>query len=472
MQSVLKLYFIFGICVVAVLFSGYGCANIIPPEGGPRDSLPPVLVKALPKDSMLAFTGQKIILSFNEYIQLDAAKLGNIIVSPNPEKQPLFTGKLENVTVKLRDSLQPHTTYSINFGDAIKDVNEGNPYKNFTYVFSTDSTLSTGTIQGSVQLSESGGIDTTLIATLYSNLSDTAVQKLKPLYYTRLNGKGEFTFQFLPDGQYNLFIVPNDYSKKYDDSTKMFAFADSQIVIQNGNAKPQVLFAYEAVKREELKQPSATAATDNRRRNIDTVEKITYTSSIQQKEQSLLKPLVFTFDKKVTTWDTSKIVLCDTNFHPLAGYQIVQDSTGKKFTLNKTWRPDEYFALVIDRYAFADSLGTPLRKTDTLHFKIKSEAAYGSIRLRFKNLDTARHPVMQIFGGTELLESVPLMGSEFYRKLFDPGEYNLRILYDTNKNGIWDPGNYILKQQPEITEKLNDKITIKSNWDNEVNINL
>ncbi len=455
-----------------LFFSGYGCANIIPPEGGPRDSLPPILLKALPKDSMLLFTGQKIVLTFNEYIQLDAAKLSNIIVSPYPEKQPSFTGKLENVTIRLRDTLQPHTTYSINFGDAIKDVNEGNPYRNFTYVFSTDSMLATGTIQGNVQLAETGSIDSTLIATLYANLTDTAIQKLKPLYYTRLNGKGAFEFQFLPDGIYNLFIVPNDYSKKYDDSTKLFAFADSPIVVKNGSSTPQNLYAFEAVKREDQRQPTAPPVVDNRRRNIDTVKKISFTTTLQQKEQSLLKPFQLTFDKKVTSWDSSKIVLCDTNFHPLTGYQIVQDSTGKIFTFNKAWRPEEYFALVIDRYAFADSVGTPLRNTDTLRFKIKSEAAYGSIRLRFKNLDTTRHPVMQIFGGTELLESVPLSGYEFYRKLFDPGEYSLRILYDSNKNGIWDPGNYQLKLQPEITEKINDKINIKSNWDNEVNINL
>lgn len=459
------------LCSLALFFIEPGCANIVPPEGGPRDSLPPVLVKALPTDSMVQFSGQKIVLTFDEYIQLDAAKLSSIIVSPLPEKQPLITGKLENITIKLRDSLQPNTTYSINFGDAIKDVNEGNPYRNYTYVFSTGDSLSTGTIAGKVQLAETGAVDSTLIATLYTNTTDSAVKKMKPLYYTRLNGNGDFEFHFLPDGVYNLFILPNDYSKKYDDSTKMFAFTDSPVVITKGNTGPLTLYAFEAVKREEPARPAATVS-ESKKPLKDTVKKITFTNSLQQNEQSLLKPLKLSFDKKVTTWDSAKIRLCDTNYNALNGYTLQWDSTGKIFSLIRKWKQDEYYALLLDRYAFADSNGTPLRKTDTLRFNTKSERDYGSIRLRFKNIDTSRHPVLQIFSGLEMLETSPLTGYEFFRLLYEPGDYELRILYDTNQNGKWDPGNYMIKQQPEIVERIREKINIKTNWENEVNINL
>lgn len=471
MLRTLKTYFLFSFCLLVLLFIKPGCANIVPPEGGPRDSLPPVLIKALPADSMVKFTGQKIILSFNEYIQLDAAKLSNIIVSPLPEKQPLITGKLENITVKLRDSLQPNTTYSINFGDAIKDVNEGNPYRNYTYVFSTGDSLSIGTITGRVQLAETGAIDSTLIATLYTNTADSAVKKLKPLYYTRLNGKGNFEFHFLPDGVYNLFILPNDFTRKYDDSTKMFAFTDSVVVVSNGSTAPLTLYAFEAVKREEPSRP-ATTISDNKKPAKDTVKKITYTTSLKQNEQSLLEPLRFTFDKKVTVWDSAKISLCDTNYNKLIGYSIEPDSSGKIFSLKRIWKQEEYYTLLLDRYAFADSNGTPLRKTDTLHFNTKSERDYGSIRLRFKNIDTTRHPVLQLYSGLEMVEAAPLTSYEFFRVLFEPGDYELRILYDTNQNGKWDSGNYLTKQQPEIVEKINQQINIKTNWENEVNINL
>jgi hypothetical protein len=67
---------------------------------------------------------------------------------------------------------------------------------------------------------------------------------------------------------------------------------------------------------------------------------------------------------------------------------------------------------------------------------------------------------------------VALTSTEFYRRLYKPGEYDLRILYDADKNMTWTPGNFESKKQPEITIRIPQKITIRQNWDNEVNINL
>ena len=69
-------------------------------------------------------------------------------------------------------------------------------------------------------------------------------------------------------------------------------------------------------------------------------------------------------------------------------------------------------------------------------------------------------------------ESYPLTSTEWSKKLMDPGEYEIRILFDDNKNGKWDPGNYKEKRQPEKAVTLEKKITIKANWDNEVDITL
>src|SRR5438093_12119747 len=89
---------IYIISIIAI--SGPGCANIIPPTGGPRDSLPPVLVNAVPKDSMTNFSAQKIALTFDEYVDLDQKLTEDFIVSPNPENAPLVEGKLRTVTIK------------------------------------------------------------------------------------------------------------------------------------------------------------------------------------------------------------------------------------------------------------------------------------------------------------------------------------------------------------------------------------
>jgi hypothetical protein len=98
---------------------------------------------------------------------------------------------------------------------------------------------------------------------------------------------------------------------------------------------------------------------------------------------------------------------------------------------------------------------------------------YGLVRLRLLNLDITKNPVLQFIQGDQVAYSRLLTNKEFYAKLFLPGEYNLRILYDENKNGVWDAGEFFLKhRQPEKVQLIPRKLTIKANWDNEVDIQL
>src|SRR3954453_6239365 len=106
MKKISALYILLIICISLVnLIASSGCANIIPPTGGLKDSLPPVLVSSVPKDSMTNFNAQKIVLTFDEYVELDQNLTENFIASPNPENMPLVVSKLRTVTIKLKDSL-------------------------------------------------------------------------------------------------------------------------------------------------------------------------------------------------------------------------------------------------------------------------------------------------------------------------------------------------------------------------------
>ena len=89
--------------------SAPGCANIIPPMGGLKDTLPPVLEKANPKDSALNFTGNKITFVFDEYVELQDIQR-NLVITPIPQNNPTVEFKLNTVTVKLKDSLESNTT--------------------------------------------------------------------------------------------------------------------------------------------------------------------------------------------------------------------------------------------------------------------------------------------------------------------------------------------------------------------------
>lgn len=122
----------FLLILLICITGGSGCANMIPPQGGPRDSLPPVLVSAVPRDSTANFRGNRIVLNFDEFIDLEEVQ-GNLLFTPIFENTPVVEARLRTLTIRLRDSLEPNTTYTFDFGNALRDVNEGNIARNFAY---------------------------------------------------------------------------------------------------------------------------------------------------------------------------------------------------------------------------------------------------------------------------------------------------------------------------------------------------
>jgi len=112
----------------------FGCANRIPPQGGPRDREPPKLLKATPPDMTRNFKGKVIRLDFDEFIKLNNTYT-EITMSPTPTKVPDYKLKQKSLVITLKDSLEKNTTYVINFGKAIADVTEGNILKTLPTFF-------------------------------------------------------------------------------------------------------------------------------------------------------------------------------------------------------------------------------------------------------------------------------------------------------------------------------------------------
>ncbi len=461
----------------------FSCANIIPPTGGPRDSLPPVLIKATPNDSSTHFNTNKITLNFDEYVTIDNPQ-DNIIVWPNPVKPPTIEGKLRTVTIKLRDSLEKNTTYTILFNKGLKDVNEGNADTSFTYVFSTGNKLDKNVIRGKVVLAETGKIDSTLIVVLQTNLSDTTIKKTPPRYYAKLNRNGNFRFFNLPTDTFNIFVVPNDYTKRYDDSTKMFAFANKPLFVKDSTTAPVTLYAYEEYKPKDKSIAANTSknvpntnskSSTKRKRNKDSTLKVS--PDFENGKQDFLKPLTLTFSDTLESYDTSKFYLTDTLYKRLNGLQFSQDSTNTKLIINYKWKENTLYKLILEKGAASDSIGNTITKNDTLSFSSLRESDYGSVRINFQNVDTSKHPVLQLIQNEKIVEAVPITSYQWYQRFIHPGEYELRVLFDTNRNGKWDAGSYEKKTQPEVVQSVKtrsgtSKINIRSNWDNEENVSL
>lgn len=441
---------------------GSSCAQIGAPTGGPRDTLPPVLMNSTPPNHSTNFTAKAITLTFDEYIQLQNVQQ-NLLVSPNPKIIPNVNYKLKEVSIKLRDTLEPNTTYSIDLGNSIQDINENNPYRNFSYVFSTGPYIDSLTFSGNVLLAETGKADSTLIVLLYKDLDDSAVLKNKPRYIARLNALGNFKFNNLATGTYHVFALKDESGQKYYNSkTELFAFADSAVNINTDTASIN-LFAYAEEKPVVKTNTSAGAAQD---------KKLKVTSSLNNGQQDILSPLTLTFNNKLKDFDSSKIKLTDTLYNPYTPTRITLDSTGKKITIENKWEENAAYKLIVPIDFATDTIGTALLKADTIAFKTKKEGDYGSIKLNFTNLEKFKHPVLQFVNNNEVVNSYPLSSAQLSIALFIPGDYELRILDDTNQNGVWDTGNYELKKQPEKVYSFPQKINIRANWDNEKDIAL
>lgn len=453
-----------GLCYLLSIL-GSGCAQIGMPTGGPRDSIPPVLLKSVPPDSTLHFTGNRITFTFDEYVHLQDLQ-NNLLVNPLPKIIPNVNSKLKTVSIKIRDTLQPNTTYSFLLGNAVQDINENNPIHNFTYVFSTGSYIDSMQLKGRVLLAETGKPDSTLVVILYNNPGDSAVYKEKPKYIARLDSSGYYHFQYLAEGIYHLFALKDESGQRiYNNPSQLFAFADSAIHI-NQNVKPENLYAYAE---EQFTKPAKSPGTSSKK-NPEKLLK--YTTSLSSATQDLLTPLTVQFEVPLKSFDSLKIRLTDTLYHPVGGVNISLDTTGKLIIIKNNWIEDNFYELIIDKDFATDTLGDELKKADTIIFKTKKETEYGSLKLNFSNLQKIAHPVLQFVQNNAVVDSFRITSPTFNVKLFNPGEYELRILEDENENGRWDPGNYHLKKQPEKVIAYPKKISIRADWDNEADVTL
>jgi hypothetical protein len=371
------------------------------------------------------------------------------------------------VRIRLSDSLNANTTYSFQFGNALRDVNENNIVQNYTYVFSTGNQIDTGKLYGKVRIAETGLIDSSLIAVLHPIENDSAIYKDKPNYYTRINGKGVFEFKFLPTRNFNIYIIPNDYNKRYDDSTKLFAFLNSSVNPAQTIDSIQ-LYAFEASPKKE-KKLAANAGVKNTKKQSPVLK---FSSNLEGKEKDILSPLTLNFERPIRLNDSFPIGITDTNFIKQEGVQVTVHAQNKQqVDIHFPWEANTDYKLLIPQKAIQDSLSNFLIKSDTIRFKTKPESSYGTAILRINGFQQFEHPVLLLIQDQKIKFSYPITQNLLRIDLLPPGDYQLKLLLDANQNGRWDTGKFMGKKlQPELVRNLNLSLNIRSSWDNEMNL--
>ena len=224
--------------LLLLCFTLWQCANPLSPTGGPRDETPPVVdtLESTP-NKQTNFNQRSFELTFDEWIKLEDA-FTQVVVSPPLDFEVSLNRKTVLFEIKEGDTLRANTTYTVNFGEAIQDLNESNPAKNLRFVFSTGDFLDSLSMKGQlVDVVTRKPVEEAYFM-LYENTADSVVRTERPYYFGQSDENGFFSIENLKPGNYKGFALKSNGANKYlySNQGSELGFVDSLIVIQPGNS--------------------------------------------------------------------------------------------------------------------------------------------------------------------------------------------------------------------------------------------
>ncbi len=496
--------------------------------GGLKDTLAPVMKMSFPKNFSTNFKGTDIKLTFDEYIKLKDLRK-QLIISPPMKNEPLIlpTNVSKYLTIKINDTLQPNTTYSFNFGQSITDNNEGNALNQFKYVFSTGAYIDSLSIKGTVKDAYKKEVESFVSVMLYDvndKFKDSVVYNQTPRYITNtLDSLKTFKLENLKAGKY-LLVAMKDYNSnnKFNPKKDKIGFKKQFITIPNDSTFELKLFredpAFKALKPIQVSGNKLLLPYEGQEKNSKIVLKNkaeilpTIITKFPKKDslQVWFNPLKtdslalavsqdkykgdFKFKIKTQKVDTLNIVAVQKDLlhfreqftletaTPLTKIDnskirlVNKDSVSIDFTtqydafnqrlhFDFKKEPLEKYTFTILPDALTDYMG---QANDSLIYKVSTKmiSDYGNLIV---NLQNVKHfPVI-----VELMDTKgDVVASEYSENktklvfdLLEPAIFTLRIIYDDNKNKIWDTGNYLEKRQAEEVVYFSKEVDVRSNWD-------
>jgi hypothetical protein len=478
--------------IAALALLWYGCANIVPPEGGKKDETPPVLLSITPADSGLNARPSKIELRFNKYMEVKELEK-NLQLSPLLPITPTILSYGKRVVISIQDTqLLDNTTYRIGLGDALVDNREANPYKNFVYMFSTGSYFDSLELHGRVFDAATGKPDTAALITLYAaNESDTAVLRKKPMYASRTDASGNFSFKSLPQKQFKMYAIQdgnNNYIYEYGE--EKIGFLDNAVVPA---LETDSLYTFHMFK-EVIDTASAFGkeqATEDSSRNVDRSNRLSGggigkplagaqkppknnfgyrvnvdTSNIGQRTFELNQKLTIDLFTELRTLDTAKIYLSYENggIEVESLQKLAVDSSQIK--ISSEWQGNKIYTLRLVKGWAKDTSGNELLP-GKYFFRTKGDEDYGILKIHTGKQFSSDSFLLQIYKGADSIYLKPITDSIITLTRLQPGEYGMRIIVDGNRNHKWDSGNLLKKVQPEKVIANESTLNVKAGWENE-----
>jgi hypothetical protein len=565
-------------------------------SGGPRDTIPPKLVESDPPNYSIHFDSKEIRIEFNEFIQLNEVQQ-QFLSSPPFEEDPEIKMKGKGIEIELKEPLKDSTTYTLNFGNSIVDYTEGNPFRNFKYVFSTGDALDSMRVAGRVYDAFNLKARENVLVMLYDEMKDSVPYNQIPDYVSRTDEEGFFSITNVRNDSFKLFAL-NDLNANYlyDSPDEEIAFVDSAVTFEkqwieyddtiysrdtteqgvlidsssvdtvihhnyrgfpteeyllalfNEDKREQYLKSFQrnrpmkadlvfnaplldsmrislidSVQREDwyLKEraPSGDTLTywlkdtavyrqeyvqfkleyqakdslNNLVWNTDTLD-MSYlfeeedtlgTDTLELTSNArgnvdLNQDLQISYPYPIQNIDTSAILLHKTQDDSLIramDFTLKPDSQRfNRFYLSVDWDPASSYSMRIMPQA-VKTIYRAYQDTLKTTFKTREEEYYGSLTVSLPGAESDFIlQLIQPSGDEEkvIREQFPedmKKGSITFRYL-DPGEYQLKYIFDRNGNGEWDPGDYINHLQPEKVQYNPERIEVRSNWEYEIQWNV
>ncbi len=216
----------------------WNCAQQGSPSGGPRDETPPVVLGSEPTNYSTNFDAKKIEITFDEFIVLDNVNQ-ELVVSPPMEEKPEVKLRKKTLFIQFEEELKDSTTYTFNFGSAIKDLHEGNVLRNYEYVFSTGEVLDSMSVRGTLRYAEDLSLPSEPITImLYDDLRDSVPLLEIPLYVGRSDDSGVFSVNNLKADVYKVFALKDgNYNLLFDLPTEEIGFLDTSLLVDAAFAR-------------------------------------------------------------------------------------------------------------------------------------------------------------------------------------------------------------------------------------------
>jgi len=291
----------------AALFLAYSCANIVAPNGGPKDVTPPKVTKCEPDNFTVKFNTRLIRIAFDEYIKLNNINT-QLMISPPQKNLPDIFIKGKTLNIKIKDTLKPNTTYNFYFGNAIGDITENNILSNYQYVFSTGDFLDSMSVKGVVNNAfDLKPVDDVYVM-LYDSIIDSIPYLKRPVYITKTDKSGHFQLKNLRNINYKIFALADANSNLlYDLPYEKIAFIDSVIKPDFYNDKKLPIEKKDSLKTKDTvqnntkKTPEKLIAVDSLSKDsTKTVKKmpVDYQMYLFEQKDSTQHVLKKTFERK------------------------------------------------------------------------------------------------------------------------------------------------------------------------------